>query len=310
MFVGYAVIWLVTFGVVGAAAAVAWVAVDPEERPRGDTAGSELLRTERLSTVSLLQLALGRVRYAEKAARLLKEAELEWSVGRLVMLSLLGGSAVFLLLARLDWVPVWIALPIGLVAAWAPIAYVRMRRDQRLTKAEEQLPEALEFVSRALVAGHSLPMALELLGEETEPPLSGEVRKAVDEYNLGLSMERALENLSERLPTVDIQFFTSAIATQARTGGNLHELLENLAETIRERETLRGRVRAMTANGRITAVVLSSMPFFIAGVMYFVNEDYLGILLNHPFGKMLVLLALCAQALAFFVIRKLVDIKF
>lgn len=308
MVVAYAMIWLVTFAVVGVAAAVAWTAIDPEPQSAEDTA--DLLRQERLSTLSLLQLALGRFSYAEKATKLLREAELEWSVGRLVMLSLVSGSVTFLVLTRQDWAPFWLALPIGLTAAATPTLVVRAVRDRRLARAEQQLPEALEFISRALVAGHSLPMALELLGEEVEPPLSTEVCKTVDEYNLGLSMERALENLSARLPTVDIQFFTSAIATQARTGGNLHELLESLAETIRERETLRGRVRAMTANGRITATVLSSMPFFIAGVMHFINDDYLAILINHPLGKTLIVSALCAQALAFFVIRKLTDIKF
>ncbi len=308
MIVVYATIWLVTLAVVGVASAMALAAVDPE--PFQSESGADLLEQKRLSTLSLLQLALGRLSYAGKATKLLEEAELNWSVGRLVLLSLVAGSGVFLALAQFDWAPTWLALILALAAAATPTLYVQSRRDGRLARAEEQLPEALEFVSRALVAGHSLPMALELLGEEFEPPLSSEVRKAVDEYNLGLSMERALANLSNRLPTVDIQFFTSAIATQARTGGNLHELLDNLAETIREREVLRGRVRAMTANGRITAVVLSSMPFFIGGVMYFINDEYLSILIDHPYGKTLILLALCAQGLAFFVIRKLVDIKF
>jgi tight adherence protein B len=152
-------------------------------------------------------------------------------------------------------------------------------------------------------------MALELLGEEAEAPISTEVRKTVDEYNLGLSMEKSLSNMADRLPSVDIQFFVSAVNSQSRTGGNLHELLDSLAETIRDRETLRGQVRALTANGRITAIILTCLPFFIAAVMLMVNSQYLSILTNHPAGRLLILAGICGQALAFFVINRIVDIK-
>lgn len=178
-----------------------------------------------------------------------------------------------------------------------------------MREVEAQLPEALDFISRALVAGHSLPMSLELLAEEIGPPLATELRKTVDEYNMGASMDESLENLSLRAPSVDIQFFTSAIMTQSRTGGSLHELLETLSETIRERGTLRGQVRALTANGRMTALILSSLPVFIATVMYFISPDYMNLLLNHSVGKTLVFVAACSQVAAFFVIRRLVDIR-
>lgn len=174
---------------------------------------------------------------------------------------------------------------------------------------EAQLPEALDFVSRALVAGHSLPMSLELLAEEIGPPLATELRKTVDEYNVGASMDEALENLALRTPSVDIQFFTSAIMTQSRTGGSLHELLDTLSETIRERGTLRGQVRALTANGRMTALILSLLPVFIGTMMFLISPSYVNLLLGHPVGKTLVFIAACSQVAAFFVIRKIVDIQ-
>jgi tight adherence protein B len=174
---------------------------------------------------------------------------------------------------------------------------------------EEQLPEALDYLSRSLVAGHSLPMSLELVAEEVRQPLSAELRKTVDEYNLGMSMPDALDGLARRVPSVDMQFMVSAVLTQSRTGGTLHEVLEGLAETIRERSTLKGQVRAMTANGRMTAVILSLLPVFIALVMLYINPRYFNLLLDHPLGKPLVLLAAGAQLAAYFVIRRIVDIR-
>jgi tight adherence protein B len=147
------------------------------------------------------------------------------------------------------------------------------------------------------------------MADEVKAPLSNELRKTVDEYNLGLPMNDALASLTRRVPSVDMQFFVSAVMTQSRTGGTLHEVLEGLAETIRERATLKGQVRAMTANGRMTAVVLSLMPAFVAGVMLYINPSYLGLLFQHPLGPTLVTMAIGGQVLAYFVIRKIVDIK-
>ncbi|MCB1020309.1 MAG: type II secretion system F family protein, partial [Acidobacteria bacterium] len=245
----------------------------------------------------------------ERLNRLIAEADVDWTAGRVALVSATLFMASMAILSRLDFVPWLAAVVVASTLAFAPVAYLRSVRAKRLKQVEEQLPEALEFISRALVAGHSLPMALELLADEIGPPLNQELRKTVDEYNLGLSMEQALDNLADRVPSVDIRFFASAIMTQSRTGGNLHDLLENLSETIRERATLRGQVRAMTANGRITAIILAALPFIIGGIMMVVNAEYFQILLNHPIGKTLLFLALCGQVLAFLVIQKIVDIK-
>ena len=108
---------------------------------------------------------------------------------------------------------------------------------------------------------------------------------------------------------MDVQFFVSAVTTQARTGGNLHELLETLSETIRERSTLKGQVHAMTAHGRLTALILSLLPFVVGGVLMFVNAEHFSIMLEHPLGKTLLFLAMCGQVAAYFVIKKIADIK-
>jgi tight adherence protein B len=303
----YLLIFGVTFVVVGLATGLAWAVVETPEANGEEE--PDLLRQDKLSALATLAHVLAQLSYAKRLKLLLAEANLDWSVGRLVLQMLVAGVLVFAALLHLAWIPWYGSLAVSAAVACIPLLHVRRLRSKRLRKVEDQLPEALEFLARALVAGHSLPMALELLGEEAEAPISTEVRKTVDEYNLGLSMEKSLSNMADRLPSVDIQFFVSAVNSQSRTGGNLHELLDSLAETIRDRETLRGQVRALTANGRITAIILTCLPFFIAAVMLMVNSQYLSILTNHPAGRLLILAGICGQALAFFVINRIVDIK-
>jgi tight adherence protein B len=303
----YILIFGLTFVVVGLATGMAWAVIEPP-KAREDQE-PDLLRKDKLSALDALARLLEQLSYTKRLEQLLAEANLDWAVGRLVLQMLVAGILVFAALLQVEWMPWYASFGLSAAAASLPFLYVRRLRSKRLRKVEDQLPEALEFLARALVAGHSLPMALELLGEEAETPISTEVRKTVDEYNLGLSMEKALSNMAERVPSVDIQFFVSAVTSQSRTGGNLHELLDGLAETIRERETLRGQVRALTANGRATALILTCLPFFIAGVMLMVSSGYLDILVNHPVGRILIVAGICAQILAFFVINRIVDIK-
>lgn len=304
---GYALIFGLAFAFVAVCVVIAWLALDRTPRPK--ESAPHILQADAVSAIGALAALLEKVRLTDHLRRLIREADLDWSAGRVVLLMLTTFTVVLALLLRWDFVPWWGAIGVALAAGSAPLLRVRQIRTKRLERVENQLPEALDFISRALVAGHSLPMSLELLADEIGQPLAGELRKTVDEYNLGLSMERSLENLSDRVPSVDIRFFTSAIGTQSRTGGNLHDLLENLAETIRQRGTLKGQIRAMTANGRMTALILAALPFVIGGVMMLVNADLFMVLVNHPTGKTLLFLGLCSQVAAFFVIRKIVDIK-
>jgi tight adherence protein B len=310
---GYATVFLLTFLITGGAAALAWALLDPSRSARRRGAGAperpSILRNEVLSTLSGFSAVLERFPSLGVLKKELSEADLNWSVGRTVLMMLMAGGATLKLALAFDWVPAYAAWPLAAMAACGPLLHIRRRRAKRLQAVEEQLPEALEFLSRSLVAGHSLPMSLELVADEVKPPLSTELRKTVDEYNLGMPMNDALGNLTRRVPSVDMQFFVSAVLTQSRTGGTLHEVLEGLAETIRERATLKGQVRALTANGRMTAIVLSLMPAFVAAVMLYINPNYLALLFQHPLGKMLVTMAIAGQLLAYFLIRKIVDIK-
>jgi tight adherence protein B len=309
----YGAVFALTFALTALAAAAAWALTGRgSTRKRPPAAQQEspgILRSEVLSTITLLAPVLEKIRLVGHLRQLLAEADVTWSVGRTVLLSLTLGMAGFYALLLTGALPLALSLAGALALASVPTLVIRSRRAQRFRAVEQQLPEALDYLSRALLAGHSLPMSLELLAEECDPPLSAELRKTIDEYNLGASLEGALRNLTVRLPSVDILFFVTAIQTQSRTGGSLNDLLENLAETIRERITLKQQVRALTANGRMTAVVLSVLPFAVAGTMMYINPDYFDLLLSHPFGPAALIVAVCAQIAAYLVIRRIVDIR-
>lgn len=313
----YSLTFLLTFLAGAGLSLVAWALVFRDRRktdsrgaPTGPgTDAAQILRSDRLSTLSVYHLLLSRFRFTPFLKTLLGQASVNWSVGRTSALMLLGGVVTLNVLLQLDLLPLWGCLVVAVAGSCTPILYLRRQRAARFREIEEQLPEALDYLSRATIAGHSLSMSMELVADEVGAPLSTELRKTVDEYNLGSSMGDALKSLAVRLPMVDVQFFVSAMLTQSKTGGNLHELLDNLSETIRERSSLKGQVRALTANGRLTAVVLTSLPVLIAVVMWTVNSAYFGVLLNHPAGKTLVFAAICAQVAAYFVISKIVDIK-
>lgn len=306
----YTVVFLLMFGLAALSALTVWTVLD-RERQQAETGQdpATLLRDDVLSTISTLSTVLTRSSLVGRLQPLLAEAGLEWSVGRVVLAMLVCGGVISNLAIWLLGIPLAWSLLLGAAAMLLPVMWLRGKRKKRIAAIEEQLPDALEYLARALVTGQSLIVSMELLAEEVEPPLTGELRKVVDEYNLGLSLTQAMQNLAQRVPSVDIQFFVSAVQSQSRTGGSLHELLETLAETVRERASLKGQVRALTANGRLTASVLSLMPLVIAAVMSWINAAYFAPLLNHPLGKPLLVMAALGQITAYLVIRKIVDVK-
>jgi tight adherence protein B len=222
---------------------------------------------------------------------------------------LLAGAVALAALSNLEWLPPAVSLGGAGLAASMPYLYILRRRASRLTKFEEQFPDALDYLARALKAGHPFAAALEMLAGESQPPLAAEMRKTFDERQLGMSWEQALDNLANRVPLMDVSFFAAAVLLQSRTGGKLGEVLGRLAETMRERVALRGEIRALSTHGRVTGLVLTVIPIVVAVVMALVNPAYLGILLNHPQGGNLLLAAGGCLVLAHLVIRKIVAVK-
>jgi len=239
----------------------------------------------------------------------IEQGGLQWDPAKLVHASLFLALVGF----NLFWYLVPNGKPIAVVGmllgAGAPFLFIYQRRTKRLAKIEAQFPEALEFVARAMRAGHAFSVALEMLHKEFSEPLSGEFRRTFEEQNLGLPLDVALGKLGKRVPLLDVHFFVSAVLLQKRTGGNLAELLEKLAYLIRERFKLRGQVRAISAHGRISGLVLSMIPMAVAVLMFYTNPDYVLFFARDPIGKIMMAACIGLQFLGFICIRKIVDIE-
>jgi tight adherence protein B len=268
---------------------------------------STLFRDERLSTLNLWDSLLNRFDFIEIMQVRIAQAELDWSVGRVTAAMLLCGTVVLLILVK--FVTVWAAMAGGAGAAFAPYGYILHKRNKRFLKFRENFPDVLDSLARALRAGYPLSASMDMIATETLPPVSVEMRKTAAEANLGMGWPRALDNLAQRMPLLEVNLFISAVQLHARTGGKLSEVLGGLAENMREAISLHGEIRSLAAHGKLTGAILTILPIGIAIMMMVVSPGYMQVLFNHPYGKNLITAAVVCLILAHFVIRKLVDIK-
>ena len=206
-------------------------------------------------------------------------------------------------------IPKWSALLVGGRAAALPFFFVVRKRKARLRKFEEIFPDTLEFVSRSMRAGHAFSVSLEMIHREFPEPVSGEFRRTFEEHNLGFPIEVALQKLSKRVPSLDVQFFVSAVLLQKRTGGNLAEILDKLAYVIRERFKLRGRIRSVSAHGHMTATALSCIPIAVAVLMFYTNPDYVKFFFKDDVGNIMLASAVGLQLIGYVIMRQIVKIE-
>jgi tight adherence protein B len=255
------------------------------------------------------QMLVERFKLGPKLQQFIEQAGLRWLPSRLVHMSLVlflsGCGAAWLLLP----VAKPLALLVGLVAGLGPFLYIYTKRKGRLKKFEELFPDALEFISRSMRAGHAFSVSLEMIHREFQEPLSSEFRRAFEEHNLGLPIEVALQKLAERVPSLDVHFFVSAVLLQKRTGGNLAEILDKLAYIIRERFKLRGRIRSVSAHGRMTATALSCIPIAVAVLMFYTNPDYVKFFFTDDIGNLMLGGAVALQLIGYLVMQKIVNIE-
>lgn len=253
---------------------------------------------------------LDRLRLRATAERLLDRAALKWGpaglLHRAAALFVAGFGAATL--ATGNSTPL-LAVGAGAAAALLPVMYARRAAAARVRKFEEQFPEALEFVSRSMRAGHAFSVALDLVHHEFPDPLAAEFRRAFEEQNLGQPIDIVLRKLTERVPSMDVRFFAAAVVLQKRTGGNLAELLDNLAYIIRERFKLRARIRAVSAQGLMSGRILASIPLAVAALMFVVNPSYARFFLDDPVGHELLAAAFALQLVGYAIIRKIVAIE-
>lgn len=268
----------------------------------------KLLRNHMLSGLPALERILLRMPRAHQIDRMILQANLRWTVSRLALTCLASGMAGFAATSLLHQ-SVLICGIVAVALGMAPLMYVQRRRTRRLRKLEQQLPDALDLLARALRAGHAFGSGLQMIGQEMAEPIASEFRFVHDEMNFGVSLEQALTNLGTRVPITDLRYFIVAVLIQRESGGNLTEVLTNLSKLIRERLKLLTRVRILSADGRLSAWVLGVMPFALAGLMNLFNPAFMSPLWTDPIGIAIVRNMLLLMAFGILVLRKITRIR-
>jgi tight adherence protein B len=200
-------------------------------------------------------------------------------------------------------------LPVWIIAALLPIAFVAFKRKRRLRKFEEHFPEALDLLGRAVRAGHAFTTGLEMISKECAEPLAGEFRTAFEEQNFGLPLRDALLNLTERVPLIDVRFFVTALLIQKETGGNLAEILDGLARVIRDRFRIYREVQVRTAQGRLTAGILIALPIMMLIILSALNPKYVGVLFTDPKGPIVLAIAAIMQVIGSAILWKIIHFE-
>jgi tight adherence protein B len=220
------------------------------------------------------------------------------------------GAGLFLAFISYLFSRVIYVVPVGFTIGFvAPFIWLFMKRNARMATFAAQLPEALELIARALRAGHSLGAGMHVVAEEMPAPISKEFGRVYEEQNLGIPLEESLKNMCERVPNLDLRFFVTSVAIQRQTGGDLAEILDKIGYVIRERYKILGMVKALTAEGRLSGIVLISLPFGLFFLMLYMKPDYIEKLWTDKLGQYMSIFALISQVIGAICIKKIVDIK-
>ncbi|GAB3545544.1 type II secretion system F family protein [Noviherbaspirillum agri] len=262
----------------------------------GTTVETKLLKKRLLSEVPLLERILLQLPRVQHLDRLLIQSGTGMTVAGFHAVAL-SCVAITIVIAYIAAMPVWLGVVMGIGASLLPFAYLFKLRDKRLNSIETQLPDALDLMARALRAGHAFSSALSMVGQEGPEPIAQEFRTTFDEINFGVPVQKALTNLATRVASTDLRYFVVAVLIQRETGGNLAELMENIAMLIRERLKLAATVRVLSAEGRLSAWILGILPFAVGGLINVVNPKFLSLLWTDPTG-----LNVVAGALALMVV--------
>lgn len=237
----------------------------------------------------------------------LQQADVPLTPTKFIVLSL-AVAGLGVVLVPICQAPIIFA-PLGAIAGVLPIIGVHFKRKSRLAKFAKQLPEGLELISRALRAGHSLASGFKLVADEMGKPISVEFTRCYEAQNLGQALEQAIEEMTDRVPNLDLRFFATAVILQRQTGGDLAEILDKIGYIIRERFKLWGQVQALTGEGRLSGIVLLALPPVLAVVMLYLNPKYMMLLVTDPMGHQMLGGAIVMQIVGALVIRKIINIK-
>ncbi|MES2481547.1 MAG: type II secretion system F family protein [Pseudomonadota bacterium] len=270
---------------------------------------TQLMRQRLMSDSPWIDQWMQRMPRLHRLDRLLVQSGTQWTVSGLLSVSAVTFFAVAVVFGQALHQPILISLLAGLGAAALPWLWVRIRRDRRMAKIEQQLPDALDLITRALRAGHAFTAGLKMAGDELQPPIAAELRTVHDEINFGVSLQQALTHLCERVPLTDLRYFAVAVLVQRESGGNLTEILTDLSRLVRERARLKAKVRVLSAEGRLSGWILVLMPFALGGAVALVNPDFMSLLWTDPIGIGLIKFMLVLMAIGVLLMRKIVRIR-
>ena len=201
-----------------------------------------------------------------------------------------------------------VGLLFAALGAWMPYLWLKRRRNRRMYAFEEGLPEAIDLLGRAIRAGHPLSSGLKMVADETQEPIAGEFQRTFEEHRFGVPFDDAIQDLADRVDIVDVRILVTAILIQREVGGNLAEVLDNLASVIRARFTIRRQLRVYTAQGRMSGYVLAALPIVVGGIIYLLNPEYGALMFTHSLGRIFLVTAAVMQIIGYLWIRKIINI--
>lgn len=281
------------------------------EKRLGDTEKETKKKEKKGKRESVVGAAVDRAvagrSFAQNLSTQLARANLKWTVGEFIVMTVIfavGAGALFFVLKRIVLVPVGI-----LGGFFLPRIYLSMRKNKRLKEFNDQLGDALNLMVNSLRAGYSTMQAMEVISNEMPAPISEEFGRVVLELQLGVPFDTAMANLMRRMPSGDMDLVITAMSVQREVGGNLAEVLDAISFTIRERVRIKGEIKALTAQGRITGYVITALPFALAGLIYMMTPDFMGGLFTDPCGWVMIGVSLVLIVLGYFVINKIVNIE-
>ncbi|HWT46380.1 MAG TPA: type II secretion system F family protein [Vicinamibacterales bacterium] len=268
----------------------------------------DLLKTRDEGPLPAIERMLGGTTRGTQLGRWIEQSGVKISISSLALYALSGAAVCGMVAYRLMRMNVGWFIG-GAIGFAIPFFVLNFKRKRRLRRFEEEFPEALDLIARALKAGHAFATGLKMVADEMSEPIGPEFRKTFDEQNFGLPLKDALNNLTERIPLLDVRFFATAVLIQRETGGNLSEILENLAHVVRERFKILRQVRVYTAHGRLTGYVLLALPVFLVIALSFINPEHMQLLFRERIGHMLLGATVVMQTIGYFWIRQVVKIE-
>ncbi|HEV3061910.1 MAG TPA: type II secretion system F family protein [Vicinamibacterales bacterium] len=267
-----------------------------------------VVRQDKQGPLPILDRVLSQSNLGAKLKRLIEQSGVDTSASAIVIACIGGAMFGFVVATMFTGQP--FAAPLAAVGGLvAPIMWLKHKATRRLKKFEEMFPEALDLLSRAIRAGHAFQTAMGMVADELHDPVGPEFKKTFDQQNFGLPLKDALNGLAERIGLLDVRFFVTAVLIQRDTGGNLSEILDNLAHVVRERFKILRQVRVHTAHGRFTGYVLLAMPAFLACALMVINPEHMGLLFSERMGQLMVMGAIVLQAIGYFWIRQVIKIE-